>query len=106
MKRCILHGRHGWFKQAEEGDYIVMTGGRIGKDGIHGATFSSEELHEGSPATAVQIGDPITQRKMYDFIMTRAILSLSKTFSAPIPLKDLMASGPVMSLASTSDTRH
>ena len=42
---------------------------RIGKDGIHGATFSSEELHEGSPATAVQIGDPITQRKMYDFIM-------------------------------------
>lgn len=36
--------------------------------------------------------------------MTRAILSLSKTFSAPIPLKDLMASGPVMSLASTSDT--
>ena len=64
-----IHGRPGWFKQAEEGDVIVMTGGRIGKDGIHGATFSSEELHEGSPATAVQIGDPITQRKMYDFIM-------------------------------------
>lgn len=62
-------GRPGWQKKAETGDCIVMTGGRIGKDGIHGATFSSEELHEGSPATAVQIGDPITQRKMYDFIL-------------------------------------
>lgn len=64
-----VNGRKGWEKKAEVGDIIVMTGGRIGKDGIHGATFSSEELHEGSPATAVQIGDPITQRKMYDFIM-------------------------------------
>ncbi|MBO4335309.1 MAG: phosphoribosylformylglycinamidine synthase [Desulfovibrio sp.] len=64
-----LHGRPGWQKKARKGDVIVMVGGRIGKDGIHGATFSSEELHEGSPATAVQIGDPITQRKMYDFIM-------------------------------------
>ncbi len=56
-------------KAAQPGDAVVMVGGRIGKDGIHGATFSSEELHEGSPATAVQIGDPITQRKMYDFLM-------------------------------------
>lgn len=64
-----IKGRPGYEKKAQIGDYIVMTGGRIGKDGIHGATFSSEELHEGSPATAVQIGDPITQRKMYDFIM-------------------------------------
>ena len=51
------------------GDLIVMTGGRIGKDGIHGATFSSEELHEASPVTAVQIGDPITQKKMTDFLL-------------------------------------
>ncbi|MFO7734973.1 MAG: phosphoribosylformylglycinamidine synthase subunit PurL [bacterium] len=58
-----------WEKKAEKGDIIVMTGGRVGKDGIHGATFSSEELHEGSPATAVQIGDPITQKKMLDFII-------------------------------------
>jgi phosphoribosylformylglycinamidine synthase len=56
-------------KEARPGDVIVMLGGKIGKDGIHGATFSSEELHEGSPATAVQIGDPITQKKMSDFIM-------------------------------------
>ena len=56
-------------KKARVGDHIVMTGGRIGKDGIHGATFSSEELHEGSPVTAVQIGDPITQKRMFDFLL-------------------------------------
>lgn len=71
-----VNGRPGWQKKANVGDLIVMTGGRIGKDGIHGATFSSEELHEGSPATAVQIGDPITQRKMYDFIMRARDLGL------------------------------
>jgi phosphoribosylformylglycinamidine synthase len=50
------------------GDKIVMVGGRIGKDGIHGATFSSVELDESSPAQAVQIGDPITQKMMWDFL--------------------------------------
>ncbi|MFO7817280.1 MAG: AIR synthase-related protein [Thermodesulfobacteriota bacterium] len=71
-----INGRPGFEKQVSPGDKIVMAGGRIGKDGIHGATFSSEELHEGSPATAVQIGDPITQRKMYDFIMRARNLGL------------------------------
>lgn len=50
------------------GDNIVMVGGRIGKDGIHGATFSSVELDEQSPVQAVQIGDPITQKMMWDFL--------------------------------------
>lgn len=76
-----LHGKPGWQKKALVGDIIVMTGGRIGKDGIHGATFSSEELHEGSPATAVQIGDPITQRKMYDFIMRARDLGLYRAIT-------------------------
>ncbi len=69
-------GRPGHIKKAQVGDYVVMAGGRIGKDGIHGATFSSEELHEGSPATAVQIGDPITQRKLYDCIIKARDLGL------------------------------
>ena len=56
-------------KQAHAGDLIVMVGGRIGKDGIHGATFSSQELSEVSPASAVQIGDSITQKKMMDFLL-------------------------------------
>ncbi len=64
-----IQGRPSHEKQARPGDRIVMVGGRVGKDGIHGATFSSEALHAESPATAVQIGDPITQRKMYDFLM-------------------------------------
>jgi len=64
-----LNGKPTHTKEIEPGDAIIMTGGRIGKDGIHGATFSSEELHEGSPVTAVQIGDPITQKKMTDFLL-------------------------------------
>jgi phosphoribosylformylglycinamidine synthase len=63
-----INGRKGYEKQVDIGDHILMVGGRIGKDGIHGATFSSEPLHEGSPATAVQIGDPITQKRMTDFL--------------------------------------
>ncbi len=59
-------------KKANSGDLIVMVGGRVGKDGIHGATFSSELLSSGSPATAVQIGDPITQKKMSDALIKEA----------------------------------
>ncbi len=59
-------------KKALPGDYIVMVGGRVGRDGIHGATFSSEHLHPGSPAAAVQIGDPITQKKLSDAIVKEA----------------------------------
>ncbi|MGZ6292895.1 MAG: AIR synthase-related protein, partial [Syntrophales bacterium] len=65
----IIDGKLTHTKEILAGDAIVMAGGRIGKDGIHGATFSSEELHEGSPVTAVQIGDPITQKKMTDFLL-------------------------------------
>ncbi len=64
-----LGGQPSHEKSIEPGDLIVMTGGRIGKDGIHGATFSSEELNENSPVTAVQIGDPITQKRMFDFLI-------------------------------------
>ncbi len=59
-------------KKAEAGDYIVMVGGRVGADGIHGATFSSVVMDSASPATAVQIGDPITQKKMSDAIVKEA----------------------------------
>lgn len=55
-------------KRAKPGDAVVMIGGRIGKDGIHGATFSSVELDESSPVQAVQIGDPITQKMMFDML--------------------------------------
>jgi len=64
-----LHGQPAHEKHANPGDLIVMVGGRIGKDGIHGATFSSQELREESPVSAVQIGDPITQKNMFDFLL-------------------------------------
>jgi phosphoribosylformylglycinamidine synthase len=63
-----INGQRGSEKEILPGDRIVMVGGEIGKDGIHGATFSSEELHDDSPVQAVQIGDPITQKKVGDFI--------------------------------------
>jgi phosphoribosylformylglycinamidine synthase len=68
MPRTI-GGEPSHIKEARPGDAAVMVGGRIGKDGIHGATFSSEELHEASPTSAVQIGDPITQKRMTDFLL-------------------------------------
>ncbi len=60
------------YKKAMPKDLIVMMGGRVGCDGIHGATFSSEVMDSGSPATAVQIGDPITQKKMSDALIKEA----------------------------------
>lgn len=59
-------------KQAKAGDYIVVVGGRVGLDGIHGATFSSVAMDSNSPATAVQIGDPITQKKLSDALIKEA----------------------------------
>jgi phosphoribosylformylglycinamidine synthase len=59
-------------KQARTGDVILALGGRTGRDGIHGATFSSLELHTESEKVssgAVQIGDPITERKAMDAVM-------------------------------------
>jgi phosphoribosylformylglycinamidine synthase len=56
-------------KEIKSGDRIIIAGGRTGKDGIHGATFSSEALHADSPTSAVQIGDPFTQKKLHDFIL-------------------------------------
>jgi phosphoribosylformylglycinamidine synthase len=65
-------GRPSEEKKAKPGDLVVMVGGRVGLDGIHGATFSSEAMDSGSPASAVQIGDPITQKKMSDAIVKEA----------------------------------
>ncbi len=73
-----IRGEPSWIKHIDPGDRAVMVGGRIGKDGIHGATFSSQELSEESPTSAVQIGDPITQKKMADFLLEARDLGLYK----------------------------
>src|SRR3989338_7304786 len=67
-----INGHPSHIKSAKAGDYIVMVGGRVGLDGIHGATFSSVVMDSNSPATAVQIGDPITQKKLSDAIVKEA----------------------------------
>ncbi|PIQ82153.1 MAG: phosphoribosylformylglycinamidine synthase subunit PurL [Candidatus Omnitrophica bacterium CG11_big_fil_rev_8_21_14_0_20_64_10] len=59
-------------KRVEPGMAIVVIGGRTGRDGIHGATFSSIGLDSSSEtvsATAVQIGDPITEKKAADALI-------------------------------------
>ncbi len=60
------------FGHARDGDRIIVLGGRTGRDGIHGATFSSAELtdtHADEFAHAVQIGNAITQKKALDVIL-------------------------------------
>ncbi len=62
-------GESGARKMARPGDLIFMCGGRVGIDGIHGVTASSEVSSPGTPAGHVQIGDPYTQKKMHDFLL-------------------------------------
>ena len=67
------------FKHLKVGDIIVSVGGKTGKDGIHGATFSSIELDDKSEETsssAVQIGDPITEKKFMDVLIRARDLNL------------------------------
>lgn len=71
-------GKNTWEKHISPGDRIVVGGGRVGKDGIHGATFSSIEIDEHSPMSAVQIGSPITQKKLYDFLVVACERGLVK----------------------------
>ncbi|NNM26554.1 MAG: phosphoribosylformylglycinamidine synthase, partial [Phycisphaerales bacterium] len=66
MPRTLVHG------DAEPGDRIIALGGRTGRDGIHGATFSSAELtdaHADEFGHAVQIGNPVTEKKTLDAIL-------------------------------------
>ncbi len=70
--------KNSWEKEIDPDDRIVMAGGRVGKDGIHGATFSSAEIDEHSPQSAVQIGSPITQKLLADFLEQATIKGLVK----------------------------
>src|SRR5204863_262611 len=76
-------------KEAHNGDAIVVIGGRTGRDGIHGATFSSAELtdtHADEFSHAVQIGNAITQKKMADVILqaTRKAVISRGTSASPM----------------------
>jgi phosphoribosylformylglycinamidine synthase len=71
-------------KAVEPGDLIVVVGGRTGRDGIHGATFSSVELHEDSEtvsSAAVQIGDAITEKRVLDGLLRARDLGLYRAIT-------------------------
>jgi phosphoribosylformylglycinamidine (FGAM) synthase-like enzyme/phosphoribosylformylglycinamidine (FGAM) synthase PurS component len=77
---CIgLIPRNKIAKKASSGDAIVVVGGATGRDGIHGATFSSAELtdtHADEFSHAVQIGNAITEKKVADVILQARDLNL------------------------------
>ena len=59
-------------KEVKPDDLIVAIGGRTGRDGIHGATFSSAELTSESESLsggAVQIGNAITEKMVLDVLI-------------------------------------
>ncbi len=64
-----IEGERSDRKRTHPGDFVVVCGGRVGKDGIHGVTASSSIYTENIPAGHVQIGDPYTQKKMHDFLI-------------------------------------
>jgi phosphoribosylformylglycinamidine synthase len=64
-----IKGQPAELKRTSAGDLVIMCGGRVGKDGIHGVTAASETFSEDTPAGHVQIGDPYTQKKMHDFLL-------------------------------------
>ncbi|MBN8645303.1 MAG: phosphoribosylformylglycinamidine synthase subunit PurS [Planctomycetes bacterium] len=79
MRADMVHGG------AKPGDRIIALGGRTGRDGIHGATFSSAELtdtHADEFSHAVQIGNAIEEKRTLDAII-RARDYISST--APVP---------------------
>jgi phosphoribosylformylglycinamidine synthase II len=69
MMPSLVAGKPSEKKQTSPGDLLIMCGGRVGKDGIHGVTAASETFSEHTPAGHVQIGDPYTQKKMHDFLL-------------------------------------
>jgi phosphoribosylformylglycinamidine synthase II/phosphoribosylformylglycinamidine synthase I len=66
----LPQGSHPTAPQA--GDYIITIGGRTGRDGLRGATFSSMEMDASTGTVAgssVQIGNPITEKQVQEVII-------------------------------------
>jgi phosphoribosylformylglycinamidine synthase subunit PurSL len=71
-------------KRARPGQQIVLFGGRTGRDGIHGVTFASLELHQKSEEIsggAVQIGNPIEEKKVTDLVLAARDRGLFSTIT-------------------------
>lgn len=78
-KPSVIVGAYGILPEAraekgepQVGDLVVIIGGRTGRDGIHGATFSSGEMTDRTAnvnASAVQIGNAIEEKRMFDALI-------------------------------------
>lgn len=78
-KPTVIVGAYGIIPQekakkgvAKIGDIAITVGGRTGRDGIHGATFSSAEMTDRTMtinSSAVQIGNAIEEKRMFDAIL-------------------------------------
>lgn len=64
-----IRGVNATNKGQRAGDLIVMVGGDVGIDGIHGATASSLVMDKSTTIGMVQIGDPFSQKRMLDFLL-------------------------------------
>lgn len=71
------------------GNPVIIVGASTGRDGIHGATFASEEISEESEAKrpSVQVGDPFTEK-----LLLEATLEVIKT-GAVVGMQDMGAAG-------------
>lgn len=77
------------------GNTVMYVGAKTGRDGIHGATFASEELSESSEEKrpAVQVGDPFMEK-----LLLEACLELVK-FDSLVGIQDMGAAGLTSSAA-------
>ena len=81
-----------------EGNPVFIVGSATGKDGIHGATFASGDLHADSAEDlpSVQVGDPFTEK-----LLLEATLELIET-GAVIGMQDMGAAGIICSTSEMS----
>lgn len=86
---------------SDVGSPIMIVGAKTGRDGIHGATFASEELSEASAAKrpAVQVGDPFMEK-----LLIEACLELIKE-DLVAGMQDLGAAGLTSSIAESASKK-
>lgn len=94
----VQHDRIVKGKACGVGNSVMLVGSTTGKDGIHGASFASEELSEDSEEKrpAVQVGDPFMEK-----LLLEACLELLQT-GAVVGIQDLGAAGLTSSSCETA----
>jgi phosphoribosylformylglycinamidine synthase len=84
------------------GNPVLIVGSSTGRDGIHGATFASEEISDESETmrSAIQVGDPFTEK-----LLLEATLEAIRSESL-VGLQDMGAAGIACSTSETSAKGH